>query len=135
MGQSHERDQSGRSPVESTIIGDPDDHDFAVFFEPSKPGCAVLTTLEAAVGVGGTLLLRNILPEGHKLTQHGFELLAIWGALPAVYALGIISWIAHTDLDHYDHRTHHGHPATTALKAPLYAARSLKDWGERKLNR
>lgn len=132
MKSLNEGDLSGRSQVKSKIIGDPDDHDFAVAFEPSKQGCLGWTILGIVTSAGGTLLLNNNLPEGEKLTQHGFELLAIWGMLPVVYASGIISWLTHLDLEHYDCRTDHIHSVTKVLKAPIYAARSLKDWSGKK---
>jgi len=132
MGPFYEGDSVGRQPVEPTYIGDPDDHDFATAFEPNNPGCTGWTVLELGVGIGGTLLLKNNLPEGDQLTRHGLELLAIWGTVPAVYALGIISWIAHLDFEHYDHTTDHVHPAAALLKTPLYAARTVKNWTAKK---
>ncbi len=132
MRSSHEVDLSLRQSVEPTYIGDPDDHDFAALFEISEPVSRRWKALELGVGVGGTLLLQNNLPEGDQLTRHGLELLAIWGTVPAVYALGIIGWVAHLDEGHYDHRTYHTHRAAALLKAPLYAARRVKNWADRK---
>lgn len=107
-------------------IGDPDDHDLAVIFEPSRLGCFGWVVAEAIVGVGGTLLFKNFLPEGDTLSKHVLELLAIWATPIAVYAMGIVGFVTHLDTDHYDHTTDHTHLEAAIPKAIVgFTKRSL----------
>lgn len=103
-------------------VGDPDDHDIAKLWNPSRLGCVTWALIELAAGVVGTILLNNNLPAGDQLSKHAVELLAAWVAVPTVYFTGITAWLFHFDLDHYERTTDHKHHLTSALKTPLVAA-------------